>query len=227
MDWVCCISIRLKQCKTMARDYKYRAQNKQPAYHSHKPSRHDNSVGILRWMLITALIIAFVVFLVYLRGTGTKQTVTPAQLQPLAIAKPVNPKTEPKNTELPQQKKKPEAGAEEPRPQFDFYTILPEKEVVVPDYEIKTRAREERLGEVKATKYSVQAGSFKEFKQADAVRAKLALMGFESRVEKAKVGSATWYRVKLGPYAQMSSISTIKARLKQNGLDVVVTEVRD
>ena len=209
----------------MARDYKYRAQNKQPAYHSHKPSRHDSSVGILRWMLITALIIAFVVFLVYLRGTGSKHSVAPAQLQPLGIAKPV--RTEPQKTGQPPATKKSEAGAEDLRPQFDFYTILPEKEVVVPDYEIKTRAREERLGEVKATKYSVQAGSFKEFKQADAVRAKLALMGFESRVEKAKVGSATWYRVKLGPYAQMSSISTIKARLKQNGLDVVVTEVRD
>jgi cell division protein FtsN len=208
----------------MARDYKYRAQSKEPAYRSRKQGQHDNNVGVLRWMLITALIISFVVFLMYLRGTGSKQATTPAVLQPVAITKPA--KSASKKTEPAQQQKKNEAKDEHLPPQFDFYTILPEKEVVVPDYEIKTRAREERLGEAKATKYIVQAGSFKEFKQADALRAKLALMGIESRVEKAKVGTVTWHRVKLGPYAQMSSVSTIKARLKQSGLDVIVTEVR-
>jgi len=166
-------------------------------------------------MLITALIISFVVFLVYLRSTGSKQ-VSPEQN--------ISAQPEEIKAEAPKQEKKPEPGPV--LPQFDFYTILPEKEVVVPDYEIKTRTREERVGEAKAAKYIVQAGSFKEFKQADALRAKLALMGIESRVEKAKVGNVTWHRVKLGPYSQMSSVSTIKARLKQSGLDVVVTEVR-
>ena len=208
----------------MARDYKYRAQSREPVYRSHKASRHDSNVGVFQWMLITALIISFVVFLMYLRSTGSKQTVTPATLQPMAVAKPG--KTEPKKSEQLQQKKKLEAQPEHLPPQFDFYTILPEKEVVVPDYEIKTRAREERLGEAKATKYIVQAGSFKEFKEADALRAKLALMGIESRVEKAKVGSVTWHRVKMGPYTQMRSVTTIKSRLKASGLDVVVTEVR-
>jgi len=49
-------------------------------------------------------------------------------------------------------------------------------------------------------------------------------MGIESRVEKAKVGDATWYRVKMGPLSKMSSVSSIRARLRQNGIDVVVTE---
>lgn len=209
----------------MARDYKYRAQNKAPAYRGqNKSGRHDSSVGVLRWMLITALIIAFVVFLVYLRGTGSKSAGAPSTLQPVAMAKPA--KTESRKTEQAKQKKILEVAPVHQAPQFDFYTILPEKEVVVPDYEIKTRTREERVGEAKAAKYIVQAGSFKEFRQADALRAKLALMGIESRVEKAKVGNVIWHRVKLGPYSQMSSVSTIKARLKQSGLDVVVTEIR-
>lgn len=208
----------------MARDYKYRAQNKTQPYRGHQSGRHGSSVGIFRWMLITALIIAFVVFLVYLSSTGSQQAGSPTLSQPLAIAKVT--KTEPKKAEPVKQKKKLDPVPEHVTPQFDFYTILPEKEVVVPDYEIKTRAREERVGEAKAAKYIIQAGSFKEFRQADALRAKLALMGIESRVEKAKIGNVTWHRVKLGPYSQMSSVSTIKARLKQSGLDVVVTEVR-
>jgi len=54
---------------------------------------------------------------------------------------------------------------------------LPEKEVVVPEYEIKTRTREERVGKAKETHYMMQAGSFKTFKEADHLRAKLCFYG--------------------------------------------------
>jgi len=95
---------------------------------------------------------------------------------------------------------------------------------VVPEYEIKTRTREERVGKAKEAHYVMQAGSFKTFKEADRLRAKLALMGIESKVEKAKVGSVNWYRVKMGPYAQTDSVNAIRARLRQNGIDVIITE---
>jgi cell division protein FtsN len=165
-------------------------------------------------MLITALIISFVVFLVYLRSTGFNQQ-SPQQVIPT--------KPDAAKTEAPKQEKKPEPGPV--LPQFDFYTILPEKEVIVPDYEINTRAREERVGQAKTASYILQAGSFKDFKDADGLRAKLALMGIESKVEKAKVGTVVWNRVKLGPYTQMTSVSTIRARLRENGIDVLVIEV--
>ena len=70
----------------------------------------------------------------------------------------------------------------------------------------------------------MQAGSFKTFKEADKLRAKLATMGIESRVQKAKVGSVNWYRVKMGPYAQTGSVNTIRARLRQHGIDAIITE---
>ena len=193
----------------MAKDYKHRTQNKNSA--SYRQNRQ--SLSLWRWMLITALIISFVVFLVYLRSSGSKQA-PPQQ----AATKPVAAKNEP-----PKQETKPEPGPV--LPQFDFYTILPEKEVIVPDYEINTRAREERVGQAKNASYILQAGSFREFKDADGLRAKLALMGIESRVEKAKVGNVVWNRVKIGPYTQMASVSTIRARLRENGIDVIVTEV--
>ena len=193
----------------MAKDYKHRAQTKNGS------RRHDSgSLSLWRWMLITALIISFVVFLVYLNSNGSKQVPLP---QEVATA------PEQVKTEAPKQEKKPEPGPV--LPQFDFYTILPEKEVVVPDYEINTRAREERVGQAKAASYILQAGSFRDFKDADALRAKLALMGIESKVEKAKVGSVVWNRVKMGPYTQMASVSTIRNRLRENGIDAVVMEI--
>jgi len=194
----------------MAKDYKHRTQNKNTSSYRQEPT----SLGLWRWMLITALIISFVVFLVYLRSTGFNQQPP----QQVITAKPDAAKTE-----APKQEKKPEPGPV--LPQFDFYTILPEKEVIVPDYEINTRAREERVGQAKTASYILQAGSFKDFKDADGLRAKLALMGIESKVEKAKVGTVVWNRVKLGPYTQMTSVSTIRARLRENGIDVLVIEV--
>ncbi len=205
----------------MAKDYKHRTQNKN-SVSSYRQA--PKGMGVWRWMLITALIISFVVFLVYLSNIGSNQPAVNPQAEPPNKAEIVKP--EASNTavaEAPKPEKKPEPASV--LPQFDFYTILPEKEVIVPDYEINTRAREERVGQAKTASYILQAGSFRDFKDADLLRAKLALMGIDSKVEKAKVGAVVWNRVKMGPYTQMTSVSTIKNRLKENGIDVLVIEI--
>ena len=195
----------------MSRDYKPRPKGKYAGQRRQKVDRPG--IGLWKWMLITAIIISFVVFLVYLRSTGSKQP-------------PMQP-TPAENAAAVKEEQKPEVKPGPKIPQFDFYTILPEKEVVVPEHEIKTRTREERVGKAKETHYILQAGSFKSFKEADQLRTKLAAMGMESTVQKAKVGSVNWYRVKMGPYTQMPSINTIRARLRQNGIDVIITETGD
>ena len=196
----------------MSRDYKPRPKGK---YAGQRRQKFDSrpGIGLWKWMLITAIIIAFVVFLVYLRSTGSK--LPPTQPAPAENAAAVK------------EEQKPEVKPGPKIPQFDFYTILPEKEVVVPEHEIKTRTREERVGKAKETHYILQAGSFKTFKEADGLRTKLAAMGMESTVQKAKVGSVNWYRVKMGPYTQMPSINSIKSRLRLNGIDVILTETGD
>jgi len=200
----------------MSRDYKSRAQGR---YAGQRRKRFDRpGVGLWKWMLITAITISFVVFLIYLRSTGSKQT------NPPQISQTIPNKTGVESAVTPKEEQKPEVKPGPKIPQFDFYTILPEKEVVVPEYEIKTRTREERVGKAKETHYMMQAGSFKTFKEADHLRAKLASMGIESKVQKAKVGSVNWYRVKLGPYAQTGSVNTIRARLRQHGIDAIITE---
>jgi len=199
----------------MTRDYKPRIQERNALGRAAALRRQhfdrDKSTGLWRWMLITALIIVFVVFLVYL-SAGTKQMPQTSQTMP--------GKTGAETTAALKEEIKPEPKS----PQFDFYTILPEKEVVVPEYEIKTRTREEQVGKAKNTHYIMQAGSFKSFKEADQLRARLALMGIESKVQKAKVGSVNWYRVKMGPFTQTASVNSIRSRLRKNGIDVIITE---
>jgi len=201
----------------MAKDYKYRAQGRS-SRHQDNTANPLRSVGFWKWMLITALIIAFVVSLVYVQGTGSKSINATQSLSGLSTIKAL------KSASTAKQGVAAESGQEQKFPRFDFYNILPNKEVVVPDHEINTRTREEHLGKGKTTQYMMQAGSFKTFKEADQQRAKLGLLGIESKVLKGKVGNVIWYRVKVGPYAKMTSISAIKSRLRQNGIDVIVTE---
>ncbi len=200
----------------MTRDYKPRPVKGKFA----KQQRHNNDerskVSVWRWMLITAIIISFVVFLVYI-STRHKETT------PTAVEVPAN-KTLAENSVAIKEEKKPEVKQTPQPPQFDFYTILPEKEVVVPEYEIKTRTREEHVGKAKEAHYILQVGSFKTYKEAETLKTKLASMGMESTIQKQKIGIISWYRVKMGPYTQMPSINTIRGRLRQNGIDVIITE---
>lgn len=194
----------------MAKDYKHRVRGKNTL--NSKDFDPVKNLSVWKWMLITAVAISAVVLVVYVSGIGLKE-VTPAKIQQALSDQPKEPET-------PKEPEEPEVKAT----QYDFYTILPEKEVVVPDYEIKTRTREERVGQTKVTQYIMQAGSYNGLKEAEQMRAKLSSMGIDAKIQKAKVGNTVWYRVKLGPFAQIASVNAINARLKQSGIDVIVTE---
>lgn len=231
--------------------------NKRPA---------QSSGGAFKWMLITGLLIGLVVFAVYLKGSGIKKIKHQLQQHPMTapivaqVAPPtvaetlvgLSPETVEKLEQQPDISLPPEAANELERdvPQFDFYTILPEKEVLVPEQDIMTRVREEKNVQQQATiaktpvdstitdvteepqtspvkssaSYMMQAGSYKNSVDAEKMRSNLEAMGIEARIEKAKVGETIYHRIKMGPYAQMSSVSNIRARLKQSGIDVIVTE---
>ena len=201
----------------MTRDYKPRPNKgkfaRQQKHHNDKRSK----LSLWRWMLMTAVIISFVVFLVYLRSSYKQ--ITPTE----GLEVEAN-KTLAENSAPPKEEKKPEVKQGPQPPQFDFYTILPEKEVIVPEYEIKTRTREEHVGKAKEAHYILQVGSFKTITEAETLKMKLASMGMESTIQKQKIGIISWYRVKMGPYTQMPSINTIRGRLRQNGIDVIITE---
>lgn len=122
---------------------------------------------------------------------------------------------------------KPEAGGARKRePRFTFYTLLPEKEVVVPEGEVRTIRREEHLGHAPKGEYFIQAGSFRNVTDADRLRAQLALLGVESRIQRAEVKDAVWYRVRLGPFASMTEVEKIRSRLRKHRIDSVVHTVK-
>ncbi|HIF55550.1 MAG: SPOR domain-containing protein [Methylococcales bacterium] len=192
----------------MARDYRYRADQ-------NKKTSQQSAVAWWKWLLIMLLISLFVFFLMLLRHTAPEPKA--GQIAKNSVIPKASGRLKSASGE---KNSKPEV------PRFDFYTILPETEVVIPDYEIKTRSREEQFGKGKSTLYVMQVGAFREFPEADKLRARLALLGIESRIEKANVGSVTWNRVKIGPFSRPSNVAALKTQLRKNNIDVIVTEVK-
>ncbi|UCE32222.1 MAG: SPOR domain-containing protein [Burkholderiales bacterium] len=74
--------------------------------------------------------------------------------------------------------------------------------------------------------YLLQAGAFRSRPDADSLRARLALMGFEARVLPSEVNGETLYRVRLGPYAGMNEMNRARTRLSDNGIEASVVRQR-
>ena len=67
--------------------------------------------------------------------------------------------------------------------------------------------------------YWLQAGAFSEEKEADNLKAKIALTGLEAAVRPVSIpDKGTLFRVRLGPYQSLDDANRIKAALAQNGV---------
>jgi len=73
--------------------------------------------------------------------------------------------------------------------------------------------------------YYLQAGAFREQSDAEAVRAKLALMGFEARVSERQTENGSLYRVRVGPFVQVDAMNKVRGKLSDSGMDAAVVRV--
>lgn len=105
--------------------------------------------------------------------------------------------------------------------QFDFYTILPETESTVTEQEVKESALT-----VKKDNYFLQVGAFQEEADADNMKAKLALQGFEAVVQTATIPEkGIWHRVRVGPLSDISQINKIRSDLTTGGFNTDLIKV--
>lgn len=76
------------------------------------------------------------------------------------------------------------------------------------------------------TLYVLQAGAFRLADDADSMKAKLALIGLEARVQPAEVNGQRVYRVRIGPYVHLDDLNRARARLEENGIESSVVRQR-
>jgi cell division protein FtsN len=145
-------------------------------------------------------------------------------------------------------------ATERPKPKYDFYTLLPEKEVVIPDAELDAQARAEAAKppasvavdpahpeavtsttptEVPAPaatgdgpRYLIQAGAFRGNTEAEALKAQIAMTGEIARIEVAQINGNTVYRVRMGPYPNASALASAKQALASHGITAQAIKVK-
>jgi cell division protein FtsN len=119
------------------------------------------------------------------------------------------------------------SAPEEPAKSYDFYDMLPKFEVVVPEKDKEVKPDVRPLPETRRGTYVLQAGSYRNFADADRVRAQLALQGVESKVQKVSVDSDTWHRIRIGPISNLDELNRMRQLLRKADVDVLVIRVGD
>lgn len=120
------------------------------------------------------------------------------------------------------------SGDEDNGPRFDFYKMLPNFEVVIPEQDKDVRRHGDVASIDKPGTYVLQAGSFKTFSEADKLKATLALLGVESRIQKVTIDNdQTWHRVRVGPYSDLEQLNNTRRRLAENDLQALIIRVGD
>lgn len=200
----------------MARDYRHRARA--------KPKRKP----VPGWVFLLAglLLGLFVALLVYLGQSGSGA----GQSSATGITPPSSRMSDTRDVRKEQGREIPNP----PKPRFDFYTLLPEMEVVVPEADPVTAPSPPASAEPAPAAspgngqglFMLQVGSFRKADEADALKASLALSGFDVSIVPVRINDEQWSRVHLGPYASQESAQQARTRLRSMGLDAMLLRKR-
>ncbi|MBT8063281.1 MAG: SPOR domain-containing protein [Gammaproteobacteria bacterium] len=113
-----------------------------------------------------------------------------------------------------------EIAAERAVRRYDFFTVLPEMEVVVPDQELSRDVSPDISGE--AARYLLQVGSFRNPDDAEQMKARLALLGNVAAVQVVTVNGETWHRVRIGPVEGARRADEVRRSLQDNGIETLI-----
>jgi len=175
---------------------------KKPRASKKKTAAPKRQVPAWAWLFFGIAIGVFISFLAFLADI-TPDATTP---QPLA--------------QRPADNGVDNAGADQQTTatRFDFYTLLPEREVIVPTEQDSVKSEPQE-----AVIYILQAGSFRKLVDADRLRAQLILMGYETKVEAvSSKGGDLWHRVQIGPFQSRSALAQARSRLINKGIDTLL-----
>lgn len=110
------------------------------------------------------------------------------------------------------------------KPKYDFYTVLKEREVQIPDAELAAQVRQPTTPTDTQTgdQLFLQAGAFSDPRRAEEIKAAIAFSGLVARVEPTQTaGGQTVHRVMLGPFASSQALDQAKSSLASNGIQAI------
>jgi cell division protein FtsN len=120
------------------------------------------------------------------------------------------------------------AGTTQASEKYDFYQMLPNFEVVVPEKEkdvkrdLPATAKIERPGV-----YVLQAGSYRNESDADRVAQQLSKEGIDAKVQRVAVDTDVWHRVRIGPITRLDELNKLRKQLQAAEVEAIVIRVGD
>jgi len=194
----------------------------------YKPSPEKKSAPApgWAWLLAGLLIGLFIGFLIYLdkavpvpeKETAPHQTETKPQIP-----------QQPESTDVVE-------TPENKIPRFSFYQELPRMVIEVPALEPESSPQvikpeittQQALNKSQPTQstYIIQVGSFRNHREADRLKARLAFMGLQAKMQPVTVSNnQKWIRVRVGPFSSFKQAEQIQARLKQNKIEAIMLKL--
>jgi cell division protein FtsN len=165
------------------------------------------------WMLFGLVLGLLVALVVYLRADRAAEPPASAPPQPARASAA------------------PRAAADEPAParddRFDFYDVLPQLEVVIPEVDSLPRADTPVRAVEEPGRYVLQVGSFTTLGDADRMKANLALLGIESRIQRVTIDDDVYHRVRIGPIADLEELNQTRRRLRDARIEWMLMKVSD
>jgi cell division protein FtsN len=141
------------------------------------------------------------------------------------------------SSELPAEAEKKREAPAAPKAQYDFYELLPEMEVVVPDEEdpghslLLQKSTKEKPAGIAATVpagiWYLQAGSFQERARADELKVKLTGLGFKCEIREVSIDDMeVFYYVRVGPFADPEVLDQSRQKLGELGIETQLVKER-
>ncbi|HEX5766524.1 MAG TPA: SPOR domain-containing protein [Woeseiaceae bacterium] len=173
------------------------------------------------WMLFGLLVGLSVAFAIYINGRNSRIPAEPQAREAASMEQATDQAAAPP-VEIPS------GAADEPaKPRFDFYSMLPNFEVIIPEQEPDVKTDTAVQAVVEPGVYVLQAGSFTQHADADRRRAQLALQGIESTIQQVTIDDKTYHRVRIGPMEDLEQLNVVRSRLREADIDVLRIRLGD
>jgi cell division protein FtsN len=122
-----------------------------------------------------------------------------------------------------------DASAEEENiPDYGFYDMLPNSEVVINDLNQRGSASPppnvpiERPGS-----YVLQPGAYRDRAEAERVQAKLSRLGITAIIQRVAVENDEFHRVRIGPISDLKTLNRTRSALRSADIDALLIRVGD
>jgi len=185
-------------------------------YKSHVNRKDKKPLHGFIWMLAGLSIGLFIAFLVYLdKQPATEISFGDAVKTELEKIKQNKTSTASK-TEAPNKQ----------QPKFNFYTILPELEVLIPEEEIRPPKNKKTPSNDVSKRYILQAGSFRSRQDAEKLKATVALLGLEASINQVSINKEKWHRVRIGPVNNRRELNHNLNLLHKNNINAMAMELK-